>query len=87
MMAYYDANGVKLGDQRRGDYFYDANGVPVDKNNGPMFWPRYRPPVLTEEEARDIRNGARMGRDNCLCGMEPTGFPLPEDPIGSFDEE
>ncbi|HXM62968.1 MAG TPA: hypothetical protein VN950_19050 [Terriglobales bacterium] len=41
---------------------------------------------LTEEEARDIRNGARMGGE-CLCGMEPTGFPLPEDPVGSFDEE
>jgi hypothetical protein len=84
-MAYYDKNGVKLGDQRRGSYFYDANGVLVDGQK-PMFRPRYQPPVFTEEEARDIRNGARMG-GNYLYGMEPTGFPIPEDPIGSFDED
>jgi hypothetical protein len=41
---------------------------------------------FTEEELRDIRNGARM------CGwyrvqFEPTGHPRPSDPFGSFDEE
>ena len=41
---------------------------------------------LTEEEARDIRNGARV------CGepfmrYEPTGHPRPSDPSGAFDEE
>lgn len=86
MMAYYDANGVKLGDERRGDRFYDANGEPVVKNNGPMFRPRWIPPVLTEEEARDIRNGARMCEWEFLP-FEPTGHLRPSDPIGSFDEE
>jgi hypothetical protein len=42
-------------------------------------WPKTG---LTEEEARDIRNGARL-----LGQKEPTGFPPPEDPVGSFDEE
>jgi hypothetical protein len=87
MMAYYDANGVKLGDERWGDYFYDANGVLLDApHNRPMFWPRYRPPVFTEEEARDIRNGSQMGFATHLV-FEPTGFPPPEDPIGSFNKE
>jgi hypothetical protein len=37
---------------------------------------------LTEEEARDIRNGART-----FGQKEATGFPPPSDPVGSFDEE
>jgi hypothetical protein len=36
---------------------------------------------LTEEEARDIRNGALIGQ------KESTGFPPPSDPFGSFNEE
>jgi len=87
VMAHYDANGVKLGDRRFGDHYYDANGVKLEKNNGPTFWPRYHPPVFTEEEARDIRNGARMGFETNPTVFEPTGFPPPEDPVGSFDEE
>jgi len=27
-MAYYDANGVKLGDRMWGDHYYDAEGEP-----------------------------------------------------------
>jgi len=40
--------------------------------------------VLEADEAtqRDIRNRARL-----LGQKEPTGFPLPEDPLGSFDED
>jgi hypothetical protein len=41
---------------------------------------------FTEEELRDIRNGARVGFEASLV-VEPTGHPRPSDPVGSFYEE